>query len=125
MFIITNDRQKILEAMERQFVVSLGIGNLVREFDGRGQTVALVGARKRRQQSPRFEVKNPAVRRKQSMEAVKITPMMQQYLQIKESYRDAILFFRLGDFYEMFFEDAHTASKILDIALTSRSRSEE
>ncbi|HMF51527.1 MAG TPA: DNA mismatch repair protein MutS [Candidatus Saccharimonadales bacterium] len=59
------------------------------------------------------------------MEAVKVTPMMQQYLQIKERYRDAILFFRLGDFYEMFFEDAHTASKILDIALTSRSRSEE
>jgi DNA mismatch repair protein MutS len=59
------------------------------------------------------------------MEAVKVTPMMQQYLQIKERYRDAILFFRLGDFYEMFFEDAHTASKILDIALTSRSRSED
>jgi len=59
------------------------------------------------------------------MEATKITPMMQQYLQIKERYRDAILFFRLGDFYEMFFEDAHTASKILDIALTSRSKSED
>lgn len=59
------------------------------------------------------------------MEAVKVTPMMQQYLQIKERYRDAILFFRLGDFYEMFFEDAHTAAKILDIALTSRNRSEE
>ena len=51
--------------------------------------------------------------------------MMQQYLQIKERYRDAILLFRLGDFYEMFFEDAHTASKILDIALTSRHKSEE
>jgi DNA mismatch repair protein MutS len=51
--------------------------------------------------------------------------MMQQYLQIKERYRDAILFFRLGDFYEMFFEDAHTASKILDIALTSRNKSDE
>src|SRR4029079_11903934 len=59
------------------------------------------------------------------MEAAKITPMMRQYLQIKEKYRDAILFFRLGDFYEMFFEDAHTASKILDIALTSRSKSED
>jgi DNA mismatch repair protein MutS len=58
------------------------------------------------------------------MEAAKITPMMQQYLQIKERYRDAILFFRLGDFYEMFFEDAHTASKILDIALTSRNKNE-
>jgi len=59
------------------------------------------------------------------MESTKITPMMQQYLQIKERYRDAILFFRLGDFYEMFFEDAHTASKILDIALTSRNKSDE
>ena len=59
------------------------------------------------------------------MELNKITPMMQQYLQIKERYRDAILFFRLGDFYEMFFEDAQTASRILDIALTSRHKSEE
>ncbi|MGH7825616.1 MAG: DNA mismatch repair protein MutS [Candidatus Binatia bacterium] len=59
------------------------------------------------------------------MEAAKVTPMMQQYLQIKERYRDAILFFRLGDFYEMFFEDAETASRILDIALTSRSKNED
>ena len=59
------------------------------------------------------------------MEPTKITPMMQQYLQIKERYRDAILFFRLGDFYEMFFEDAQTASKILDIALTSRNKNED
>ncbi len=59
------------------------------------------------------------------MEPSKITPMMQQYLQIKERYRDAILFFRLGDFYEMFFEDAQTASKILDIALTSRNKNED
>src|SRR5512147_793674 len=59
------------------------------------------------------------------MEAAKVTPMMQQYLQIKERYRDAILFFRLGDFYEMFFEDAQTAAKILDIALTSRNKSED
>ncbi|MGH7767104.1 MAG: DNA mismatch repair protein MutS, partial [Candidatus Binatia bacterium] len=59
------------------------------------------------------------------MEASKLTPMIQQYLQIKERYRDAILFFRLGDFYEMFFEDAEKASKILDIALTSRNRSDD
>ena len=51
--------------------------------------------------------------------------MMQQYLQIKERYQDAILFFRLGDFYEMFFEDAHVASKILDITLTSRNKSDD
>ena len=59
------------------------------------------------------------------MEPVKVTPMMQQYLQIKERYRDAILFFRLGDFYEMFFDDAHTAAKVLDIALTSRNKNED
>ena len=59
------------------------------------------------------------------MEATKITPMIRQYLQIKERHRDAILFFRLGDFYEMFFEDAEKASRILDIALTSRNRSED
>lgn len=41
------------------------------------------------------------------------TPMMQQYLQVKEDYKDAFLFFRLGDFYEMFFEDAINASQIL------------
>lgn len=50
----------------------------------------------------------------------KLTPMMKQYLEIKKKHPRAILFFRLGDFYEMFFDDAHTASKILDIALTSR-----
>lgn len=51
----------------------------------------------------------------------KLTPMMQQYLNIKEKYTDCILFFRLGDFYEMFFEDALEASKILEIALTGKS----
>ncbi|HHY82808.1 MAG TPA: DNA mismatch repair protein MutS [Clostridiales bacterium] len=49
-----------------------------------------------------------------------LTPMMQQYLLIKEQYKDAILFFRLGDFYEMFFEDAILASKELEITLTGR-----
>ncbi len=49
-----------------------------------------------------------------------LTPMMRQYLEIKQQYKDEILFFRLGDFYEMFFDDAKIASKILDIALTSR-----
>lgn len=51
---------------------------------------------------------------------VKLTPMMRQYLDIKKKHPDEILFFRLGDFYEMFFDDAVTASRILDIALTSR-----
>jgi len=48
------------------------------------------------------------------------TPMIEQYLKIKKEYADCILFFRLGDFYEMFFEDAETASRELDIVLTSR-----
>lgn len=49
-----------------------------------------------------------------------VTPMMQQYLDIKEQYKDCILFFRLGDFYEMFFTDAETASRELEITLTGR-----
>ncbi|MBO8137592.1 MAG: DNA mismatch repair protein MutS [Desulfotomaculum sp.] len=49
-----------------------------------------------------------------------LTPMMKQYKSIKEQYPDCILFFRLGDFYEMFFDDALVASKVLDITLTSR-----
>lgn len=49
-----------------------------------------------------------------------LTPMMQQYFEIKEQYKDCILFFRLGDFYEMFFKDAEVASKELEITLTGR-----
>jgi DNA mismatch repair protein MutS len=49
-----------------------------------------------------------------------VTPMMQQYLSIKEQYKDCILFFRLGDFYEMFFSDAEVASKELEITLTGK-----
>ena len=51
-----------------------------------------------------------------------LTPMMQQYLKIKEQNRDAILFFRLGDFYEMFGADAQTASRELDLTLTTRDK---
>lgn len=50
----------------------------------------------------------------------KITPMLKQYLEIKKDYPDTILFFRLGDFYEMFFDDAKIASNILNLVLTSR-----
>lgn len=50
------------------------------------------------------------------------TPMMEQYLQIKEDYPDMILFFRMGDFYEMFFDDARVAAQALDIALTERQK---
>jgi len=51
-----------------------------------------------------------------------ITPMMKQYLEIKEQNKDSILFFRLGDFYEMFNEDAQLASRELDLTLTTRDR---
>ena len=54
-----------------------------------------------------------------------LTPLMQQYMQIKEQYKDCILFYRLGDFYEMFFEDAHVCSKELEIALTGKSIGQE
>ena len=52
------------------------------------------------------------------------TPMMQQYQGIKKNHPDSILFFRMGDFYEMFNEDAKTASKILQITLTSRNKNQ-
>ena len=52
---------------------------------------------------------------------MELTPMMQQYIDVKKQYPDEILFFRLGDFYEMFFEDAVTASRELGLTLTSRS----
>ncbi len=52
---------------------------------------------------------------------VKMTPMLQQYMEIKSRYEDAILFYRMGDFYEMFFDDAVAASKIMGITLTSRN----
>jgi DNA mismatch repair protein MutS len=51
--------------------------------------------------------------------------MIKQYLAIKGDYPDAILFYRMGDFYEMFFEDAETASRVLDITLTSRNKNDE
>ncbi len=51
--------------------------------------------------------------------------MLKQYLEIKEAHRDAILFFRMGDFYEMFFEDAEIASGVLGITLTSRDKNKE
>ena len=51
-----------------------------------------------------------------------LTPMMKQYLEIKEQNKDSILFFRLGDFYEMFGADARTASRELDLTLTTRDK---
>lgn len=50
-----------------------------------------------------------------------LTPMMQQYLDFKNQYRDELLFYRSGDFYELFFEDAKTASRELGLTLTGRN----
>jgi DNA mismatch repair protein MutS len=52
------------------------------------------------------------------------TPLIRQYQEIKSKYQDALLFFRLGDFYELFFDDAKTASRILGITLTSRNKND-
>jgi len=54
-----------------------------------------------------------------------MTPMMKQYLEIKEQYKDCILFFRLGDFYEMFFDDAKLVSQELELVLTGRDCGQE
>ena len=54
-----------------------------------------------------------------------LSPMMQQYFQIKEQYPDTLLFFRLGDFYEMFFDDAKLASRELELTLTGRDCGQE
>ena len=53
------------------------------------------------------------------------TPMMRQYMEVKQQYMDAVLFYRLGDFYEMFFDDALLASKELEITLTGRNCGQE
>src|SRR5947208_4484406 len=60
----------------------------------------------------RYEMTRPA----------KLTPMLEQYFEIKRQVPDAILFYRLGDFYEMFFEDAERAAPLLDLVLTARNR---
>jgi len=59
---------------------------------------------------------------RQSTKAATHTPMMQQYLRIKAEHPDTLLFYRMGDFYELFFDDAKKASKILDITLTARGK---
>ena len=56
------------------------------------------------------------------MLAKKLTPLLRQYLDIKQEYNDCLIFFRLGDFYELFFEDAEVASKVLSITLTKRGQ---
>jgi DNA mismatch repair ATPase MutS len=51
------------------------------------------------------------------------TPMMQQYLSLKAEHPDVLLFYRMGDFYELFYDDARKATKLIDISLTSRGKS--
>lgn len=65
------------------------------------------------------------INRSRGIKVAALTPMMQQYMEVKEQYKDCILFYRLGDFYEMFFEDALTASKVLEITLTGRDCGQE
>src|SRR6056297_2525874 len=58
-------------------------------------------------------------------QSARLTPMLEQYLRIKEENPNALLFFRMGDFYELFFEDAEKAARELQIALTSRNPNSE
>lgn len=69
--------------------------------------------------SPEAEETGPRVL---DMPLTDATPMMAQYLEIKRAYRDALLFYRMGDFYELFFDDAAKAAETLDIALTKRGK---
>ena len=54
--------------------------------------------------------------------AVRLTPMLRQYLEVKEEHQDAVLLYRMGDFYELFFEDAVRAAPILEVTLTARNK---
>lgn len=58
--------------------------------------------------------------KRSEVDRTKLSPMMQQYMEIKDKYEDTIIFFRLGDFYEMFFDDAILASRILELTLTGK-----
>jgi len=56
--------------------------------------------------------------------SAELSPMMRQYRELKQRYPDYLLLFRLGDFYEMFFEDAHLGARLLQLTLTSRQKGE-
>ena len=75
----------------------------------------------RREQRARTAGINPAGMVKRGKFVAELTPMMQQYMKTKEEYKDCILFYRLGDFYEMFFDDAKIASKELELTLTGKN----
>ncbi len=72
--------------------------------------------------SPNLEHADAATRPPAPKARDAVTPMMTQYLAIKEEYPDCLLFYRMGDFYELFFDDAVQASAALDITLTKRGR---
>ena len=59
--------------------------------------------------------------KRNEVDRTKLTPMMKQYMEIKDQYKEELLFFRLGDFYELFFEDGITASRELELTLTGKS----
>jgi DNA mismatch repair protein MutS len=59
------------------------------------------------------------------LEEKKLTPMLKQYYEVKQKHPDKLILFRMGDFYETFFEDAHTSSRILNITLTTRNKNDE
>src|SRR6187549_1888419 len=67
-------------------------------------------------------VRNPSPSDAPPAEAARVTPMMEQFIEIKAANPDCLLFYRMGDFYEMFFEDAEIASRALGIALTRRGK---
>src|SRR6187401_2848290 len=67
-------------------------------------------------------VRNPSPSDAPPAEAARVTPMMEQYIEIKAANPDCLLFYRMGDFYELFFEDAETASRALGIVLTKRGK---
>ena len=62
---------------------------------------------------------------KEEIKMAEYSPMMQRYLETKKEYQDCILFYRLGDFYEMFFDDAITASRELELTLTGKDCGQE
>src|SRR4029078_11697631 len=76
------------------------------------------GARAQGKEDRRLRYRN---RRGRQVTTVSQTPLMQQYREIKGRHQNAILFFRMGEFYEMFYEDAETASRVLCLTLTSRN----
>src|SRR5437868_3785518 len=83
-------------------------------LSSRGQVALRAESREPTAES-RYEMTRPA----------KLTPMLEQYFEIKRQVPDAILFYRLGDFYEMFFEDAERAAPLLDLVLTARHKGGE